>query len=167
MEEIKLSVVEQFKALSAKYDELDARLDAICDKVESFEECRTIAKDKSAVRKKLDDLRIDIIKNPEVGLYANFHGYSDVEPFEIVRVVSSKMLEIRPMKCTRDENWKPEVIIGGFSGHTVNNHSQKWIIEPDVDAPLRKIRLTKSGWRDGHSRFTIDFKPIKFYDYNF
>ena len=46
--------------------------------------------------------------------FANMHGWSDVEPYEVVRVISDKTIEIRPMKATRDESVELEWAMGGF-----------------------------------------------------
>lgn len=100
--------------------------------------------------------------------YVNYHGYSDIEPFEIVKVISDKTIEIRPMKATLDPNWKPEFITGGFSGHCVNIYDQKWIIESIEDAPSFRIRRKKNGkgWTK-NGRYKLADQPHKFYDYNF
>ena len=37
--------------------------------------------------------------------YANHHGYSDINPHEIVRRVSDKTLEIREMDAVRDDSY--------------------------------------------------------------
>lgn len=101
--------------------------------------------------------------------YANHIGWSDVNPFEIVRVVSAKCLEVREMKAERDPDWKPEFIPGGFAGHCVNQHEQRWNIEPDPEALVYRIRLHKNGWwKDANgNRFVLSEAPRKFYDYNF
>lgn len=100
--------------------------------------------------------------------YANHLGYSDITPYEIVRVISDKTIEIREMKCERDESIKLEFIPGGFSAHCVNQRDQEWFISSDETAPVQRIRLGKRGWKDAHGRrFDISDKPIKFYDYNF
>lgn len=100
--------------------------------------------------------------------YANHLGYTDVTPYEIVRVVSDKTLEIREMKCERNPEWKPEFYVGGFSAHCANQHEQKWFITTDESAPVKRIRLGKRGWKDAHgARFDVSDKPVKFYDYNF
>jgi hypothetical protein len=58
--------------------------------------------------------------------HANHSGWSDVHPYEIVRVVSPKTIEIRVMDAELDKNWKPEIIAGGFAGHCTNQGAQKW-----------------------------------------
>lgn len=101
--------------------------------------------------------------------YANQHGYSDVTPYEVVRKVSEKTLEIRRMKAERDPTWKPEIVPGGFAGHCTNQESQRWIIESDADASITRIRLGKNGqWKSPHGgRFQLSDTPRRFYDYNF
>lgn len=100
--------------------------------------------------------------------YANRFGYSDVEPYEVIRAVSGITLEIRRMHAERDPEWKPEIIPGGFSGHCVNQSEQKWIITSDLNAPVIRIRLGKKGWKDRHgNRYDLSDRPRKFYDYNF
>ncbi len=100
--------------------------------------------------------------------YANKIGYSDVTPYEVVRVVSNKTLEIRRMNAERDPNWKPEFVPGGFFGTVVNQNSQEWIITSDDKAPVIRIRLGKQGWKDANrGRYDIADAPQRFYDYNF
>lgn len=100
--------------------------------------------------------------------YANRHGYSDIDPFEIVRQVSPKTLEIRKMQAVFDESSKLEFHAGGFAAHCSNQLSQKWHITKDVSAPVIRIRLGKHGWKSPcGSTFKLSEKPVKFYDYNF
>lgn len=102
--------------------------------------------------------------------YANYHGYTDISPFEIVRVISDKTLEVRPMRAEPSPKNK-EVLkfhIGGFAAHCSNQHEQEWIITSSPEADVIRIRLTKSGWwKHGSLKFELSEKPVKFYDYNF
>ena len=99
--------------------------------------------------------------------YANQHGYSDVNPFEVVRQVSARTLEVRAMHAER-ATWTPDVYVGGFSAHIANQDDQRWTITPDASAPVVRIRLGKHGWRnrDGQ-RFVLHATPVKFRDFNF
>lgn len=85
----------------------------------------------------------------EAPKFANKIGYSDIEPCEVVRVVSDKCLEIRRMKAERDPAWKPEILPGGFAGVCVNQSSQKWVIQSDPSAPCS---ASGSASRDSGSR---------------
>ena len=101
--------------------------------------------------------------------YANQIGYSDINPFEIVRKISDKTIEIREMVSTRDRSVELEFIPGGFSAHCRNQNKQKWHISSDETASVVRIRLSKNrGWQDKHGRrFSLADQPCKFYDYNF
>ena len=101
--------------------------------------------------------------------FANQHGYSDTYPFEVTKVVSEKTVEVRRMAAELDPTWKPEIIIGGFVGHTVNNHDQRWTYDSIEDAPTVRIRKHKNGrWFDKHgNRYVFADQPKRFYDYNF
>ena len=100
--------------------------------------------------------------------YANHIGYTDVTPYEVIRAVSDKTLEVREMKAVRDESIKLEWVAGGFAGHCVNQRDQEWTINSDPSRPIIRIRLGKRGWQDKNgARFKLNDKPLKFYDYNF
>jgi hypothetical protein len=100
--------------------------------------------------------------------YANHYGYSDVYPFEVVRVISDKTIEVREMDAERDDSVKLEWLPGGFSGHCVNQRDQKWFITSNESNPVIRLRLNKKGWQDKHGRrFGLSDKPVRFYDYNF
>ena len=102
--------------------------------------------------------------------YANHIGYSDVNPYEVVKVISDKCLEIRAMNAERanPEN-KLGFVAGGFVGHCANQDEQEWTITSNDKAPVSRIRLRKDGrWFDKHGqRFKLEAAPRKFYDYNF
>jgi hypothetical protein len=100
--------------------------------------------------------------------YANHLGYSDIDPYEVIRVVSDKTLEVREMHCERDESVKLEFHVGGFSAHCSNQRDQNWFITPNEQGRVFRIRLGKNGWKDAHGRrFALGDEPVKFYDYNF
>jgi hypothetical protein len=102
--------------------------------------------------------------------YANHIGYSDINPCEIVRRVSDRTIEVRPMSAVRanpaeDMGFKP----GGFMGHFSDQYKQEWTITSNPEARTLLIRLHKDGkWRGSNGdRYVLAVKPIKFYDYNF
>lgn len=111
-----------------------------------------------------DNLEAALLQSGEQ-VYANEYGYSDVHPYEVVRIISDKTIEVRRMKATRDPNWKPVFHAGGFSAHCSNQHEQRWIYESNTDAETIRIRKSKKGWCKG--RFKVNDKPVRFYDYNF
>jgi len=101
--------------------------------------------------------------------YANHFGYTDINPFEVVRVISDKTLEVRAMDAIRDESVDLQWVPGGFSFHCVNQADQKWLIKSNPSNRIVRIRLSKNkGWQDKDGRrFELSDKPTKFYDYNF
>ena len=114
--------------------------------------------------------------------FANHLGYSDINPYEVVRVVSEKCVEIRAMDA-EPIKWKKDIVQGGFSHHVKNQDEQKWDITSNEANPIIRIRLVKSGnrydpsskdfstvysWKDKYrARYSLSSKPTKFYDYNF
>jgi hypothetical protein len=100
--------------------------------------------------------------------YANMLGYTDVEPFEVVKIISDKTIEIRAMD-SEALPWKRDFHPGGFFGHTSNQSEQKWNITSNENNPVFRIRLSKNkGWKNaGGSRFQLADEPRKFYDFNF
>lgn len=101
--------------------------------------------------------------------YANRYGYSDVEPYEIVRFVSDKTVEVRELNAERDPEWKPEWHVGGFAGHCSNQREQRWLFSRNEGSPVFRIRRQKDGkWKcAAGNKFYLSDKPVKFYDYNF
>jgi len=101
-------------------------------------------------------------------MFANQHGYSDVNPFEIVRRISDKTIEIRAMSAEIDPTWKMDWVAGGFCGTVVNQYTQRWIITSNPEARVIRIRYGKRGWKDSSGYlYGLSHKPKKFYDYNF
>ena len=102
-------------------------------------------------------------------MYLNLHLHSDVHPFEVVRVISGKTLEIREMTATLDPSWTADRVPGGFAGHVRNNDSQRWIINSEPNNPTVRARLTKSGrWSvGGCDRYLTSDEPVYRYDLNF
>ena len=102
--------------------------------------------------------------------YANELGYTDVKPYEVIKVISDKTVVIRRMDAELDPSWKPDWIVGGFSSICTNQSKQKWIItSSDKWIPIR-IRKSKHGqdiWINQGQRFHMSDEPVNFYDYNF
>lgn len=101
--------------------------------------------------------------------YANHIGWSDVSPYEIVRVISDKCIEIRRMDAERDKGVELMWAEGGFAGNCANQNEQSWVISSNPTATVERIRLHKDGcWYGiGKRRFMLSDTPRKFYDFNF
>ena len=106
----------------------------------------------------------------EIKKFATYCGWTDREPFEVVRAISDQTVEIRAMDAVRNPDWKPEWVVGGFSGVCVNDKEQRWIITSNPDNPVSRIRWSKANqqWQKGkYCRFYMADKPCKYYDNNF
>ena len=100
--------------------------------------------------------------------YANESGYSDMYPYEIVKVVSENTIEIRPMDTERDDSVELKWVSGGFAGHCVNQGEQKWFYKSNPDNPVKRIRRRKDGYfYNTCNRVYLEQEPRKFHDYNF
>jgi len=99
--------------------------------------------------------------------YANMHGWSDVHPFEIIRVVSNKTIEVRAMIAELDEDFKPEIIPGGFLGHCTNQDKQTYKYKSCPEGQVLRVRLGKKGWKSAMGKHVLSIEPRKFHDYNF
>ena len=96
--------------------------------------------------------------------YCNEFGYSDVEPYEVVRVISANCVEVREMS-TKQIVFPSQFFVGGFSAHCADNFNQKYEYISDPSFPTIRIRKGKKGW--GNGKFRMADKPHKHYDYNF
>tara|TARA_R110000744_G_scaffold367657_1_gene477221 strand:- start:42 stop:392 length:351 start_codon:yes stop_codon:yes gene_type:complete len=111
---------------------------------------------------------------PTTDLFANHHGYSDVHPYEIVRIVSDKCIEIRAMD-TSENKTKMNFVAGGFSAHCSNQHAQDYDYTSNPENHVKKIRLNRVSqycadkvWKcKNGARYNISDEPYKYYDYNF
>jgi hypothetical protein len=106
--------------------------------------------------------------------YCNMKGWTDSEPYEVIKVVSDKCLEIRFMKSEKNPDYNPDFVAGGFSAHCTNNYDQKWIITSCPEAKTIRVRKRKTVKNYGEgvywhqtARYQLADEPHKFYDYNF
>ena len=98
--------------------------------------------------------------------HANHIGYSDVTPFEIVRVISDQTIEIREMGATLLN--KPEFVAGGYAGVCTNNYDLEYGFEPQPQRAVYRARLRKDGYfYSPVGRHLLEDQPRKYYDYNF
>jgi len=106
----------------------------------------------------------------QIEKYANFYGYSDVEPYEVVRVISPTTVEIRRMNTKLLNGGDLKFHIGGFSANCSNGDVQEYAYTSNTNAPIERIRWSKANnrWQQGrHTHFSMSEKPRKFHDYNF
>lgn len=107
---------------------------------------------------------IDINQMP----YAIMVLYTDRFPYKIVEKISDTTLEVSLIPCSLHPDWRPVFIAGGFVGHCINLHDQRWIFHPPARERFR-IRLHRNGkWYDkDHNMYYLAKEPVRFEDYNF
>lgn len=96
--------------------------------------------------------------------YINQYGYSDVHPYEVVRVISENCIEVRELD-TNQIVFPKEFHVGGFSAHCADNWNQDYEYISNPNRPVQRLRKSKNGW--GKGRFLMADAPYKHYDYNF
>lgn len=131
-------------------------------------------KDKNEVRQVVESMSrvVDRLKSylngyhhtTKIRSYCNESGYTDVYPYEVVRVVSPNCVEIRALD-TIQTKFPQHYEVGGFSAHCVDNYNQEYTYHSNPSNSLLKIRKGKKGW--GNGKFRMSNFPQKHYDYNF
>lgn len=106
----------------------------------------------------------------EIKKYCNQHFYTDVEAYEVVKVISEQTIELRPM-IAKQISAPKEFHAGGFCGHYSDNRSgQDYEYTSNPDAETFRVRYSKRNrqWQIGkYNRFVMSDAPYKFHDYNF
>jgi hypothetical protein len=111
----------------------------------------TIGETIVSLLEELQDVRDQDIIDPLTAKYFSQRLWSDVHPFETIRVVSSKTIEIREMYAMS--------VTGSEGFFFISNPGN----------PVLRIRLRKDGtWRDsGEVRYAPENKPVKYHDRSF
>lgn len=102
--------------------------------------------------------------------YANLYSFTDIHPYEVIKVVSEQTILIRRLDAELAPDWKPEFTVGGFSAVCLNQSEQKWVFTSNPKNESLRIRKIKGGgdeWVHKGRVFRLAPEPIKFYDYNF
>lgn len=132
----------------------------------------TKATDKDVIAhlgKLIDNIEFRIVEENKTFTHASLHLWTDVHAYEIVRVVSDKTIEVRPMIAKHDISHLNQQA-GGFCGHVAEQRNQKVTYTSDPEAQKIKIRRKKNDphfWTHKGRRFTLQEKPYAFHDYNF
>ena len=100
--------------------------------------------------------------------YANLSIGSDRNPYEVVKIISDKTVEVRAMD-SKQIVFPRDFQVGGFSAHCADNYAQKYEYFSNESYPVIRIRLSKAKrqWQGSGGRFCMSDSPCKFYDYNF
>lgn len=93
----------------------------------------------------------------EAKKYAMHMAWSDINPYEVIKVVSDKTLVIRELDAKLISIDKDDL-----------QNSQVYEFSSNEDNKVLRIRLSKYGyWKHKDYKFRLADKPYKFYDYNF
>lgn len=125
-------------------------------------ELHSVIRKSDAAKKRLKTYKESPLFQFRIRKFCNYRGYSDTDPYEVVRVISPRKIEIREMEARLVT--APIQHIGGFCANTEND-TQEWAMTSNEAYPLKTITLTKNGWGEGH--FQMSDKSVKIYDYNF
>jgi hypothetical protein len=134
--------------------------------------------DLEMVRKHLSEVTeriqwMELITLPKI--YMNRMCYTDIEPYEVVKINTVKNITIRPMKSVETQESKAariaSFIPGGFCGHT-DNSVQQWDITSDETIDEKDyitVRMHKDGrYYDAQGGvYIISKTPTRYYDFNF
>lgn len=110
----------------------------------------------------------------KVGMGATISGWSDSHPCTIVSISKSgKKITVQMDKATLSPDFKPEIILGGFLGHCVNQDEQNYTYEKNPDGEIRSFSLRNNlQWVEVGQKINqgaslnIGLRR-KFHDYNF
>ena len=119
--------------------------------------------------KLINNVDFRIVEEKKTFTHASRYGYSDVDAYEIVKVISDKTIEVRKMDTKHDISHLKQYA-GGFCGHVEDQRNQKVTYASNPDAEVIRIRRKKNNpeqWSNNGSRFGLTEKPYAFYDYNF
>lgn len=117
---------------------------------------------------KIDKIEIEIADV----LYLNEILYSDVNPYEVVEMITPNKWVVRALdtslKSDARKNIQNSFCPGGFAGH-VDNDYQEWDIYVNEKNPLITVYRGKKNkyFKISGMPMSMTLNPIKFYDFNF
>jgi hypothetical protein len=168
----------EIKALQKQSDEEYKRLPAVSHESRAwqkafdkyFAEILRPNKEKIEVKKKeAEYCRIRSLEQ----FYCNKHLYSDIQPYEVIEIVSDTWLKLRSMNYVQTdasvERLRESFTPGGFCGH-FDNSVQEWICTPDPNGIVVEVRRRKDGHFyevGGSIPYVISDQPRRYRDFNF
>ena len=93
---------------------------------------------------------VDVLtpETAKVGDGATIVLWSDRHACTIVKVTKA-FVWVQRDQAVLSGDWKPEWISGGFGGHCVNQHEQRWTYTPDPSGVIIKFAWSKRYQRYG------------------
>ena len=136
---------------------------------------KNIKEELMLLREKRDEFmsKIDSIEKELADvLYLNEMLYSDVNPYEVVEMITPNKWVIRELdtalKPEARKNIHESFCPGGFAGH-VDNDCQEWDITVNEKNPLITVFRGRKNkyFKIGGMPMSMTLSPIKIYDFNF
>ena len=132
------------------------------------EELMLLHEKKDEVVSKIDSIEKELADV----LYLNEMLYSDVNPYEVVEMITPNKWVIRELdtalKPEARKNIHESFCPGGFAGH-VDNDCQEWDITVNEKNPLITVFRGRKNkyFKIGGMPMSMTLSPIKIYDFNF
>jgi hypothetical protein len=79
--------------------------------------------------------------NSTTAKFANNYGYSDVTPYEVVKTVSEKCIEVRAMDYEQTV-FPSQFHVGGFSANCADQDKQDYNYTSNTDNTVIKVRYS-------------------------
>ena len=101
-------------------------------------------KAKRKAKKELTEIAFndEVIK---VGTWIRYSVGSDSYAYKVTKLISPTVFEVVSMTPHAHEDWKPEIIPGGYAGHCTNQYEQKWTYTEGSETKLVNLRTAR--WR--------------------
>ena len=141
--------IDQRMLMREKYD--DSLVSEIADKVFKAQD-------------RLDSYKRSPRFRHKIREYCNRSLGTDCIPYEVVRIVNERCVDIRRMD-TKIITSPKKFHTGGFAAIVEDNDNQSYeYMSNETYTPVR-IYLSKTGW--GKGTYIMSDQPVKFHDYNF
>ena len=131
-------------------------------------ELRLLHKKRDECISKIDNIEKELVDV----LYLNEILYSDVNPYEVVEMITPNKWVVRALDATLKPKAKKDIqdsfCPGGFVGH-VDNGYQEWDIRVNEKNPLITVFRGRKNkyFKIGGMPMSMTLSPIKIYDFNF
>ena len=106
--------------------------------------------------------------NVKVGDGITLNLYSDSHAYTII-ARTAKTITIQRDKAALKKDFKPEIVVGGFAGHCMNQNEQEYDYERNPKGETMVIRWSEKNqrWSAPKGYRYVSLGRHEFYDYNF
>lgn len=108
------------------------------------------------------------------GEYMTQTMYSDQQPWKVIgRSKSGSTVTLQAVEVRLADDWKAEIVPGGFAGHCTNNDTQRYVyvglLPCTTKVRLRKSRYCGSDklWASPQAGEFVANGAVRHHDYNF